>query len=469
MDQAGARLVITLRPYQDALVADIKAAMRRHKRVLAVSPTGSGKTILLSSMASRVAAKGKRITVLVHRDELVDQVSDTLSAFNVAHGVLARGRRAPPSVRVVVASVFTLVRQLAERPAPDLLVVDEAHHLTVASTWGKVMAACPKAFVLGVTATPYRLSGEGLRQSFDEMVLGPTVRELIDMGSLADYRIFAPKTVDMTGMHKRGGDFVRGELGQRVDKPSITGDVIGHYKRLADGLPAVAFCVSVEHAGHVAQQFRDAGYRAVSIDGGMDRDVRRQVVADFKAGRINVLTSCDLISEGFDMPGIHVGILLRPTMSLGLHLQQIGRVLRVSPGKERALILDHAGNTFRHGLPDDERDWSLEGDAARKRKASEDEPLPLRLCKQCFAVLRVSLSACPQCGTPVVVQSRKVDQQEGTLEEVEASVLRRERAREQGQAATLEQLIEVGKRRGFRNAVGWAKHVFDARRRRVVA
>jgi superfamily II DNA or RNA helicase len=400
---------------------------------------------------------------------LVDQVSDTLSAFNVAHGVLARGRRAPPSVRVVVASVFTLVRQLAERPAPDLLVCDEAHHATGGSTWGKVMAACPKAFVLGVTATPYRLSGEGLGQSFDTMVLGPTVRELIDMGSLADYRIFAPKSIDMTGMHKRGGDFVRGELAQRADKPSITGDVIGHYKRLADGLPAVAFCVSVEHAGHVAQQFRDAGYRAVSIDGGMDRDVRRTVVADFKAGRINILTSCDLISEGFDMPGIHVGILLRPTMSLGLHLQQIGRVLRVSPGKERALILDHAGNTFRHGLPDDERDWSLDGDDARKRKASEDEPLPLRLCKQCFAVLRVSLSACPQCGTPVVVKARKVEQQEGTLEEVDAAVLRRERAREQGQAATLEQLIDVGKRRGFRNAVGWAKHVFDARRRRVVA
>jgi superfamily II DNA or RNA helicase len=155
-------------------------------------------------------------------------------------------------------------------------------------------------------------------------------------------------------------------------------------------------------------------------------------------------------------------------MSMGLHLQQIGRVLRVSPGKERALILDHAGNTFRHGLPDDDRDWSLDGDDARKRKASEDEPLPLRLCKQCFAVLRVSLSACPQCGTPVVVKARKVDQQEGTLEEVEASVLRRERMREQGKAQTLEQLIEVGRRRGFRNAVGWAKHVFDARRRRAV-
>lgn len=464
---AHPRQVITLRPYQETLVADIKAKMRQHRRVLAVSPTGSGKTVTFAHMAARVAEKGKRITVLVHRDELVEQVSDTLSAFNVAHGVLARGRRVPPGVRVVVASVFTLVRQIADRPAPDLLVIDEAHHGTAASTWGRVMGAYPGAFVLGVTATPYRLSGEGLNQSFDVMVQGPTVRELIDIGALADYRIFAPSSIDTTSMHKRGGDFLRGELAQRADKPSITGDVIGHYKRLADGLPAVAFCVSVEHAMHVANQFRDAGYRAVSIDGGMDRDVRRTVVADFRAGRINVLTSCDLISEGFDMPGIHVGILLRPTMSLGLYLQQVGRVLRTSPGKERALILDHAGNVFRHGLPDDERDWSLDGEAARKRTA-DDEPLPLRLCKHCFAVLRVTASACPQCGTPVVVQARKVEQQEGTLEEVEASVLRRERMREQGKAQTLEQLIEVGRRRGFRNAVGWAKHVFDARRRRAV-
>lgn len=457
--------MITLRPYQDDLVARIRAAFQSgHRRVLAVAPTGSGKTVIFSHLAARVHAKGKRITVLVHRDELVDQVSETLTQFDVPHAILAAGRPRHHQ-SVVVASVFTLARRLGQYPDPDLLIIDEAHHALQASTWGRVMQHYGRALVLGVTATPQRLSGEGLCQSFDTMEVGPTVRELIDLGALCDYRAFAPATIDVEGLRRRGGDFNRGELAQRADKASITGDAVSHYRRLADGLPAVAFCVSVEHAQHVAAQFRAAGYRAASIDGGMERDVRRGVVADFRDGRLNVLTSADLISEGFDMPNIHVGILLRPTASLALCLQQIGRTLRPAPGKERAILLDHAGNLYKHGLPDDVHEWTLAGGVSAKRGADDKTP-SVKVCPKCFAAVRAFLSSCSECGVAFVVKGRTVDEREGELVELDPELVRRNRKQEQGRAGTLDELIALGVQRQYKNPVKWATMIFTHRQAR---
>ena len=358
---------IVLRPYQSDWIGGLRGAFRAgHHSPLGVLSTGGGKTVCFSYLTSRLTQNRQRVVILAHREELLDQISRTLTAFDVRHGVIGAGSLYDRRLTAHVASVFTLARRLDRVAVPDYVICDEAHHATGASTWGKVIAYWrdrnPRLRVIGVTATPERLSGEGLGETFDTMVLGPTTRELIDLGALADYKLFAPRqAVDLSGVHMRGGDYAKGELAAAMDKPAIVGSAVGEYRAKMDGLPAVAFCVSVEHAEHVAEQFRSNGYRAVSIDGKMDRVRRREIVRDFGRGAINVLASCDLISEGFDVPGIVGAILLRPTWSLALYLQQVGRALRTAPGKDRAIILDHVGNHLRHGLPDDPRDWSLLG------------------------------------------------------------------------------------------------------------
>lgn len=463
--------MIELRPYQSDCIAGLRGAFAAgfHSPLL-VSPTGSGKTVMFSFMTGRLIESGKRIVLLCHREELIEQISRTLTAFTVPHGVISAGSTYDRRHMAHVASVFTLARRLDRVEVPDYVIVDEAHHGVAGSTWGKVLAYWrqrnPRLRVIGVTATPERLSGEGLGETFDTMILGPTTRALIDLQALAPYRLFAPRqAVDLSSIGKQGGDFKRGEAAAAMDKPQIIGDAAGHYRKLCDGAPAVAFCVSVEHAEHTADQFRSLGYRAVSIDGKMDRGLRRNIIGDFGRGQINVLTSCDLISEGFDVPGIVAGILLRPTWSLSLYLQQVGRALRPKPGGESAIILDHVGNSARHGMPDDERDWSLLGrDGQRKTKASE---AACRQCEQCYAVSPAAASKCRDCGAAFPVKAREVEVVEGELSEVEVARMKREATRAQGAAESLDALVDLGRMRGYKNPDAWARHVWNARQRRT--
>lgn len=465
--------MITLRPYQETAIASVRDAFRRSvKRALLVMPTGSGKTVCFSYLASVVAAKGKRITIVAHREELLDQISRTLSDFGVGHSYIAANRPCDPRHPVQVASVQTLVRRLDRHTAPDLLVVDEAHHAVATTTWGRVVTAYKDSHVLGVTATPWRLSGEGLGDLFQEMVLGPSVHELIELGALCNYRAFLTSQIDTSGMRSRGGDWVRDEAAAKMDKPTITGNAVEHYRKLSHQKPAVAFCVRVDHAEHVAEQFRGGGYSSVSIDGGMEKEERRRIIRDFAAGQINVLTSCDLISEGFDVPGIETAILLRPTQSLSLYLQQVGRALRPSPGKEYATILDHCANiadrhgNIVHGFPDDDREWTLES-VKRSKKPKSEDTMNVKVCKHCFAAIRSVQMKCPQCGNAVAIKERKIAHQDGELVEVDKEALRREAKKQQGQAKSFDELVALGTERGYKNPYGWARHVLSARGVRV--
>ncbi|CAB4121885.1 HELICc domain containing protein [uncultured Caudovirales phage] len=454
--------MIALRPYQEKLVTDTRANfLAGLARQLLVLPTGGGKTVCFSFMAGAARAKGLTVWILAHRVELLEQISSTLRAFGISHGVIAPGYLGARREQVQVASVFTLARRLDHYAKPDLIIVDEAHHAIGKSTWGAVIKANPQAKLLGVTATPIRLAGEGLDDLFDVMVQGPTVRNLIDLGALSPYRLFAPKGVDLSSVHSRMGDFVRGELATAMNKPSITGDAVGHYKKLAMGKRAVAFCVSVEHAESVAEQFKAAGIPAASIDGSMDKVLRKSVLASFSAGEIRVLTSCDLISEGFDVPAIEVAILLRPTQSLGLYLQQVGRALRVFPGKAEALILDHAGNVNRHGLPDDDRDWTLEG--REKKRGSKPSAVPVKSCPNCFATVASIATHC-RCGHAFASAPREVEQVAGELQEVDPDVQRREQRVQQGRAQSETDLVALGRSRGMKRPELWARHVLRARK-----
>lgn len=471
----GVAGVISLRPYQSDWIDGLRQSFRAGYRApLGVLPTGGGKTVCFSYLTSRlVQAKPDpfRVALLVHREELVDQICRTLNEFDVAHGRICAGSTYDRRLLAHVASVFTLVKRLDRVEVPDYVIVDEAHHAIGASTWGKVLAYWraknPELRIIGVTATPERLSGEGLGETFDDMVLGPTTAELVELGALTPYRLFAPKQavemVDEDGnpIGKRGGDYIKGAAAAVMDRPVIVGDTIATYRKFLNGAPTISFEVSVQNAEHMAEQFRAAGYRAMSIDGKMDKSLRRAIVADFARGAINVLTSCELVSEGFDIPGAVGAILRRPTWSLAMYLQQVGRTFRVAPGKTHAILCDQVGNSLRHGMPDDPREWSLTGrDDSRKTKAGEAAG---RQCPSCYAVSPAAAAKCRECGKAFPIQPREIEQVDGELSEIEVARMKRDAARAQAGAETYDALVELGRMRKMKHPEGWARHVIAAR------
>ena len=456
--------MIELRPYQADAIGKIRASYRMgHRAPLLWAPCGAGKTCIFAHVVAGAREKGTRVLLLAHRTELVEQISEALNREGCPHGFIAAGYPYYGGADVYVASVFSVARRLAPFQ-PDLLVIDEAHHMP-ARTWRGIAAQHPQAKILGVTATPTRLSGEGLDDFFDDLILGPTHDELIAQGYLTGVKCYAPPTVDTAGLHTRMGDYVASEVIERCDRPVVTGDAIEHYRRHTPGARACVFDVSVDAAHKRAEAFRAAGFSAECIDGATPRDVRALAIAGFRSGRVQVLVSVDLVSEGFDLPAIEVGICIRPTQSLTVWLQQSGRILRPYEGKKVAVLFDHAGNCLRHGLPTEIRSWSLAG---VDKTAHRNEPRRnLRTCPACFAVTPGHPVVCSSCGREFPTEVRKVATRKGELEELTADALiaRRER-REQGMAQTLLALIALGKRRGMKNPRGWAEHVIRARARK---
>lgn len=400
---------MNLRPYQQQLITNIRLQYQlRHRSVLAVLPTGGGKTVCFSYIAQAASIKGNRVLVLVHRAELLDQAS---RAMPVPHGIIAANRSMDLSRTVQVASVQTVSRRLHLLPRNffQLIVVDEAHH-TSAGTWAKVIQHFHAAKLLGVTATPIRSDGRGLGEHYQSMVQGPTAQQLTDEGFLAAAKVLAPPGFNGAGLRKRMGDFDTNQAEERV--ASIHGDCLSHYRKHLPGQTAIAFCCSVAHAEAVADLFQRNGIAAASIDGTMDTSTRRQLLADLGTGSLKVLTSCALIGEGVDVPSVGGCILLRPTASVGLHLQMIGRCLRPQDGK-RAVVLDHVGNTLRLGHHLEERDWTLDGIKKRDREAAPS----VKVCPACFATSASAAQVCGDCGHKFRSEVRELRQVDGELVE----------------------------------------------------
>lgn len=459
-----------LRPYQADAVSNLRASYASGKRApLFVLPTGGGKTFVFTYVSQKTVERNKSVCILVHRQELLMQASRSLRDMGVPHGLISP-RFARNNEPVQIASVQTLIRRLKRYPEQfDLIVIDEAHH-AVAGSWRKIIDLMPNAKILGVTATPIRTDGQGLSDVFDDLVVGVSMSSLIDMGFLVRPIVYAPPTaVDLSGVRKRGGDFDTTQLADRMDKPTITGSAVEHYKKLCAGKPAIAFCASVAHAQHVAEQFRAAGFNSVSLDGTMLDTERRAALDGLANGSIHVLTSCDIVSEGTDIPVVEAAILLRPTQSTGLYIQQVGRALRAAPGKTKAIILDHVGNVLRHGMPDEQRDWTLDG-IARGKAANDNEPdITVKQCERCYAVFKPS-PVCPQCGHVHAIKERQLSETDGELTEVDPAAIeamRREQRREIGKARTLEDLQKIAKERGY--SKGWAFHIHRARGQRQSA
>ena len=405
--------MLQLRDYQQEFVDGLRGSFSSgSKATLGVLPTGGGKTVCFTHIADNASRRGNDVMILVHRIELLRQTSAALDKFGCYHGRINPRYTPDYSAKIQVGSVQTVINRLGYINAPRLIIIDEAHHAT-ASTWRKIFSAFPNATKLGVTATPIRGDGIGLGAQcggvFEDLVIGPQINDLIERGYLVRPKLYrSPEAIDFTGIRTRMGDFDRGQMAKLMNSKDITGDAADHYRDLLRGDPAVVFCCNVDHAKAVAAQFRDMGFRSEAVYGkrpakrGQPKDEmtdekRDQILTGLGDGSINVVTSCDLISEGTDIPVIRGGIMLRKTKSLGLYIQQAGRILRTAPGKEDAILIDHVHNSLLHGGVHWERDWTLDGETKKDRKKREEDAEKMAQCEKCFACYDPA-PACPYCG-----------------------------------------------------------------------
>lgn len=471
---------VNLRDYQQEMIAGLRVELGKHRRVLMQAPTGSGKTVLASFIASETSGRGKRVAFNCHREELVNGTSNTFRKYGIPHGFVAANR--PASSQLVnVCSIDTLKNRLAVTTEPDVALWDEAHHLG-AEGWRAIMDAWPNAYHIGLSATPWRLDGSGLDDCFDALVPGPPTSWLIEQGHLSTFEIFAPNPPNMKGSRRAKGkdgiDFSKKDASARMDIPKRTGDIIKHWRLHAEGMRTIGFAVNVADSMMIVDRFNAAGIPAAHLDGKTPKAVRKKIIDDFATGKILVLFNVALFDEGFDLAAIAgvddltVDCLIdaAPTMSLSRVLQRWGRVLRRKPYP--AIILDHAGNSNRHGFPDDERVWTLAG--REKGKAANDNgPPPPVTCTGCFRQIKRPLPEhCPHCEKRLLAEMKEIEAADGELKKItaeEKAAIRRQRQLEELNAKTLAELVALGQRRGYPNPQQWAfqKFTHSAARQRL--
>ena len=437
------------RDYQQSAYEEIHESWAEgHNAVMAVMPTGAGKTVLSSGV---VRDNNSATAVIAHRQELVGQLSIALARNEVRHRIIAPEKTIKLLVSlqiqdtgnsfydsrspVAVAGVDTLIRRGAQLgdwyKSVGLWLIDECHHLLRKNKWGKAVDLFPNARGLGVTATPIRADGHGLGAHadgvFTKMIVGPTMRDLINRGFLTDYRIFAPPTdIDLSKveMSSATGDFNANGVRKAVHESHVVGDMVKEYLEHAAGKLGVAFAVDVESATQIAARFNSSGVRAEVVSAKTPDQVRATILQEFRRREIKVLVNVDLFGEGFDLPAIEVVMMGRPTASYALFAQQFGRALRILECKSVAIIIDHVGNCIRHGLPDRPRDWTLDRRESRSNVNTPDDVIPVKACPQCTGVYERIHTACPYCGFYALPETRNGPKVvDGNLLELDAETL----------------------------------------------
>lgn len=466
---------INLRDDQADLVSRTRTALKRHRSVLLQSPTGSGKTVMASYMASQAADRGADTWFICHRVELLDGTSKTFTKFGISHGFIAAGMPFSSRLLVQLCSIDTLKGRLDRLKAPRMAIVDECHHGGAAG-WAAVIKWLRDngTLVIGLSATPWRLDGGGLSAHFDELIPGPTPAWLMEHGFLSDYKMWVPSGgMDVEGVGKRMGDFIAADVEAKVNKPKLLGDIITHWRKHADGCLAVGFAPSLAFSQYMADQFNAAGIPSAHLDGNTDTNERRRVIQEYADRRILVLWNKGLFAEGFDIAAvaqrdvqIKAVIDAAPSQSLSQVLQRWGRALR--PG-DTARLLDHAGNSNRHGFPDDEREWTLDG-KAKGKAANDNAPPPPFTCDKCFTQIRRPLpDKCPECEKLLKAEFKPLEVAEGELQEAtdaDKRATRQRLAQEQAECKDLGALADLGRKRGYKNPLIWADKVMGGRRRK---
>lgn len=480
--------MITLRPDQEDVRTKLRVALRSSSSVLAFAPTGFGKTVLAAALIKLIFAAGKRVIFCVHRVDLITQTAKTFEKFGIPFSYIAAGLHYNPYHRVYIASIATLKNRLGKIPA-DYVMVDEAH-LSAANGWALVANHYKEAGakLIGLTGSPERLDGKPLGDVWDTMVMGPSVRWLIEQGHLSRYRAFAPAGIDLTGVNTRNGDYVTSQIDDLMSGKAVLANAVRHWRKFAAGKRTIAFAPSVIRAEQLAAEFRANGIVAVALDGNTPQPDRVAAFNGFADRQIDLIVNCALFCEGFDLAAqvdrdvtIEAVLQYSPTQSLAKHLQQLGRGLRKKP--EPAILLDLVGNLARLGLPDEEREWSLEG-----RKKADRETSSM-CCPKCFATHEAA-PKCTECGFvyPVktreaVGQGRLLDEVEGELEEIDIEAVKREKKRRHDEEARkladdiregrdldldktmkqrLEHLLKQATAKGYKKPEAWAAHVITA-------
>lgn len=444
-------MAIQLREYQENLYRKTVAEFRRgNRRVLVVSPCGSGKTVLMAQMAANAQENGKNVWVILPRQEIMEQTLETFANCGI------------PLETIYIGMAITTSNRIDELPPPDLILLDECH-ISVANTYWKIVNTAPNAYIVGLTASPVRTDNKPLGSLYEVLVEGVTVRWLIENEFLAPYEYYSVTVADLSAMNNC--DDASGLL----MKPAVYGNVIENWRKLASGLQTVVYCASVQHSKETAAMFCEAGINAVHFDGTTPYAERKEIVERFRAGEINVLCNCDLISMGFDMPDIGCVVMLRPTESASLYIQQSGRALRYKPGKT-AVIIDAVANFTRFQLPDEPYDWRLDIPIKKRKETNSEGNFYIRTCPECFKVFKTA-PVCPYCGSEYPLHPREIQAHRDielariTAEEAaEAERKRKEARMAQGQARSLKELIQLGKERGYPNPAAWAFRVMSGRR-----
>lgn len=442
-----------LRPYQNDIVEQVRLAWRQgYKAPCVVLPCGGGKSCIVAEMARRTTFNGKRVLFLVHRRELVEQIKLMFIRWGVDMSLCT------------VGMVQTVTRKLAKTPRPALIITDENHH-SLAKSYKHIYEHFADVPRVGVTATPCRINGDGLGDVNDKLIVGVSAKWLIENHCLAPYDYYAPDVADLTGLHVSHGEYIAAEIEKAMAKNTVFGDVIRYYRQLAEGRKAVCYCASVSHSRRTAEVFCQAGIPAAHIDGKTPKAERDRIIADFRSGKVTVLCNVDLISEGFDVPDCGCAILLRPTKSLTLFIQQSMRCMRYKPNK-RAIIIDHVGNYARHGMPDDDREWSLENKPKQDR-AKADPGEKVRQCPECFYTFTPPPVGhkifCPHCGYEFPSAERQLETDNSVgLVKVEGFKLD---FSSPADCKSYPELLEYAKSHGYRS--GWA--YYQAKRRGLIA
>jgi superfamily II DNA or RNA helicase len=444
-------MLIPLRPYQSDAIDRLRARIAEGiRRIILVLATGAGKTLCSSAIIMMALALGNRCLFVAHRRELIKQcfcklvrsgvpphqigivmagvpAGGSTSLFDPLNGGLSDDdiwrlfARSRPNAPVQVASVDTL-RGRAKPPA-DLVIIDECHR-SLARSYVSLRDVYPDAVFLGLTATPCRGDGRGLGEFYEHLEIVASPSMLMEQGWLVRPDIWSvplDRVPDLSGIRVKDGDFDEDELAAVMDKQTLIGDIVDHWYRRAQGVRTIAFAVNIEHSKHIASRFREAGIPAEHVDGTMSADLRDPIFRRLETGETLLISNCDVCVEGLDAPWAKCIIAARPTESLVVHLQQVGRALRPW-NNQPAIVLDHAGNMLRLGLPDEDREWTLE--AKKKRRKSSSVPSS-KACPSCYAVLATSVRTCPMCGhqfSTAPSERAAPEEREGELVQIPRSI-----------------------------------------------